>query len=139
MSLFETALKIALEAHKGQVDKAGEPYILHPIKVARMMKSEDAQVTALLHDVMEDSAYTADDLRKEGIPEHIVSALLLLTHKKGEDYMEYVRRIKTNELASAVKLGDLQHNSDMSRLPAITDADVKRVRKYQCAMAVLKE
>ena len=132
------ALGIAIRAHHGQKDRAGKPYILHPITVALKMDTKDEFITALLHDVMEDSNYTAEDLREAGIPEHIIEALLLLTHDKNEDYLKYVAKIKKNELAKAVKLGDLQHNSDLSRLPAITDADIVRANKYHNAMTILR-
>lgn len=139
MNLVEKALQIALDAHSGQVDRAGMPYIMHPIAVAVRQKSTDAFAVAVLHDVMEDSEYTADDLRKHGIPEHIIEALILLTHAEGEPYMDYVKKIKSNELAKVVKLADLEHNSILSRLPNITEADIARQHKYAEAIRVLKE
>ena len=139
MSVVEKALQIALDAHSGQVDKAGMPYIMHPIAVASQQKSTDAFAAALLHDVMEDSEYTAEDLRANEIPEHIIEALLLLTHEEGEPYMDYVRKLKSNEIARAVKLADLEHNSKLERLPKITEADIARKQKYAEAMAILKE
>ena len=139
MNLVEKALQIALDAHSGQVDKAGLPYIMHPMAVAIKQKTTDAFAVALLHDVIEDSSYTADDLKKEGIPQHILDALILLTHDKDEPYMEYVSKIKSNELAKAVKLADLQHNSNLSRLSSVTDADIERQRKYAEAIALLRK
>jgi len=132
------ALRIAMSAHDGQVDRAGKPYIFHPLQVASMTDSYDALVAALLHDVMEDSDYTADDLRSAGIPDHIIDALQLLTHDKDVPYMDYVRKIKGNDLAKAVKLADLKHNSDLSRLSVVTDKDLSRVDKYKAAMALLQ-
>lgn len=132
------ALGIAYRAHYGQKDKGGKPYILHPINVALKTKTKDAFIAALLHDVMEDSDYTADDLLKAGIPDHIVDALRLLTHEKGTDYMVYVRGLKDNEIAREVKMADIKHNSDLSRIPHVTEKDLNRVKKYKAAMALLE-
>ena len=136
---LRTALRIAMDAHEGQVDRAGKPYIYHPLTVATMTGSFDEFVTALLHDVIEDSAYTPADLLAAGIPEHIVEALILLTHEDDELYLDYVRKLKCNDLARAVKLADLKHNSDLSRLPMVTDKDLDRVEKYKKAMEILAE
>lgn len=138
-NVLSTALRIAMIAHEGQVDRAGKEYIWHPLTVASMTSSFDEAITAILHDVMEDSNYTAESLRLAGIPEHIIEALCLLTHEKSEPYMDYVRRIKSNPLARAVKLADLKHNSDLSRLPEITEKDLERAEKYRAAMAILNE
>ena len=132
------ALGIAYRAHYGQRDKGGKPYILHPINVALKTKTKDAFIAALLHDVMEDSDYTADDLLKAGIPDHIVDALRLLTHEKGTDYMVYVRGLKDNEIAREVKMADIKHNSDLSRIPHVTEKDLNRVKKYKTALALLE-
>lgn len=132
------ALGIAYRAHYGQRDKAGKPYILHPVNVALKTKTKDAFIAALLHDVMEDSDYTADDLLKAGIPDHIVDALRLLTHDKSVDYMVYVNGLKDNEIAREVKMADLKHNSDLSRLPSVTEKDLNRVKKYKAALAFLE-
>lgn len=136
-SLYSNALAIAMDAHKGQVDRAGAPYILHPLTVASHMGTDAGCITALLHDVMEDSDYTEDDLRNAGIPEFILDALRLLTHDKSEPYFDYIQRIRGNELASAVKLADLRHNMDLSRLPKVTEQDLERVEKYRKAMDML--
>lgn len=133
-NILQNALRIAVKAHEGQVDRAGKSYIYHPLTVATMTSTFDEFVTALLHDVLEDSDYTPTDLIAEGIPQHIVDALLLLAHKKSEPYMEYVARIKDNDLARAVKIADLTHNSDLSRLPFITDKDLERAKKYRQAL-----
>lgn len=137
-NVLSIALRLAMQAHSGQVDRAGKPYIYHPLTVASMTDSYDAFVAALLHDVMEDSDFTADDLRGAGIPGHIVEALLLLTHDKNVPYMDYVQKIKGNDLARCVKLADLKHNSDLSRLPYVTEKDWARVDKYKQAMALLQ-
>lgn len=137
--LTSTALKIAMDAHKGQVDRAGAPYILHPLTVASHMDTEAGFVTALLHDVMEDSDYTEADLNAAGIPYEILEALRLLTHDKNEPYLDYIRRIKGNDLARMVKLADLQHNMDLSRLPEVTEKDLERVEKYKKAVSILMQ
>ena len=135
--VLSAALRIAIYAHDGQVDRAGKPYIFHPLTVATMTDSFDAFITAILHDVLEDSDVTACDLLAAGIPDHIVEALAFLTHDKDEPYMAYVEKIKSNDLARAVKLADLKHNSDLSRLPVVTEKDRYRAEKYKRAMALL--
>lgn len=136
--LTSMALRIAMDAHKGQIDRAGVPYIMHPLTVAAGASNEAEFVTALLHDVLEDSDYTEEDLYAAGIPEKIVEALRLLTHDKNVPYLDYVRKIKGNPLASAVKLLDLRHNSDLSRLPSVNSKDLERVEKYQKAIEILQ-
>lgn len=133
------ALQIAMSAHEGQVDRACKPYILHPLTVAASMDTEAGFITALLHDVLEDSDYTAKDLRQAGFPAFIVEALCLLTRDKDEPYMDYIRKIKGNNLARVVKLADLKHNSDLSRLAVVTDSDRARAEKYKQAIKLLAE
>ncbi|WP_248625144.1 HD domain-containing protein [Enterococcus cecorum] len=139
MVLYQQALAIAKDAHKGQVDKAGVAYIQHPLYVANLVEGELAKTIALLHDVVEDSDWTLEDLRKEGLPEEVVQAVGILTKKRNENYEEYILRVKQNPLARQVKLADLQHNSDLSRLANVTDRDRKRVAKYQKAISFLSE
>nr|WP_248628950.1 HD domain-containing protein [Enterococcus cecorum] len=139
MLLYQQALAIAKDAHKGQVDKAGVDYIQHPLFVASLVEGELAKTVALLHDVVEDSDWTLEDLRKEGLPEEVVQAVGILTKKRNEKYEEYILRVKQNPLARQVKLADLKHNSDLSRLANVTDRDRKRVAKYQKAIAYLSE
>ena len=139
MLLYQQALAIAKDAHKGQVDKAGVDYIQHPLFVASLVEGELAKTVALLHDVVEDSDWTLEDLRKEGLPEEVVQALGILTKKRNENYEEYILRVKQNPLARKVKLADLKHNSDLSRLANVTDRDRKRVAKYQKAISFLSE
>ena len=129
---------IPFEAHEGQVDKSGLPYILHPIHLAEQMQDETTTIAALLHDVVEDTEYTLEDLRKMGFSDTVVEAVTLLTYVEGTPYMEYVADIKENSVARAVKLADLQHNSDMTRLDTITERDRKRVAKYREAMKLLE-
>lgn len=128
------ALKIARLAHRGQVDKAGKDYIHHPIYVSNLVESQEAKVVALLHDVLEDSDYTAGDLLNAGVPYKIVEAVEILTKQPEESYDEYLSKIKRNDLARAVKIADLTHNSDLTRLPSITFKDLERQQKYQQAI-----
>lgn len=139
MLLYQQALAIAKDAHKGQVDKAGMDYIQHPLFVASLVEGELAKTVALLHDVVEDSDWTLGDLRKEVLPEEVVQAVGIITKKRNENYEEYILRVKQNPLARQVKLADLYHNSDLSRLANVTDRDRKRVAKYQQAIAFLSE
>ena len=137
MSNYELALKIATEAHKGQVDKAGVPYINHPLIVASLVETEEEKIVALLHDTIEDTNITEQDLLNYGFSNKIVEAVKLLTHNKDVPYMDYVAKIKDNELARKVKIADLTHNSDLSRLKEITEKDKKRYEKYQKALLYL--
>ena len=139
MLLYQKALAIAEDAHKGQVDKAGVAYIQHPLYVASLVEGELAETIALLHDVVEDSAWTLEDLRMEGLPEKVVQAVGILTKNRDESYEEYLMHVKQNPLARQVKLADLQHNSDLSRLTTVTEIDRKRVEKYRQAIAFLSE
>ena len=137
MLLYQQALAIAEDAHKGQVDKAGVAYIQHPLYVASLVEGELAKTIALLHDVVEDSAWTLEDLRMEGLPEEVVQAVGILTKNRDESYEEYLMHVKQNPLARQVKLADLKHNSDLSRLANVTDRDRKRAEKYRQAIAFL--
>lgn len=132
------ARAIAERAHAGQVDKAGKHYIGHPAHVAVSVEGDKAKAVAWLHDVVEDTPMTFDDLRAAGIDDEVLAALELLTHDKTVPYMEYVAAIRENDLARTVKLADLAHNSDLSRLPEVTDADLQRVEKYRQAMGLLR-
>ncbi len=136
-ALTKKAMKLAYEAHLGQEDKNGMPYIFHPLHLAEQMKDENSTVCALLHDVVEDTPYTLSDLEGMGFPPEVIEALALLTHDKSVPYGDYVRRIKTNRIASAVKLADLRHNSDLSRLDTVDEPARKRVEKYRQAMSIL--
>ena len=136
--LTKLALSIATRAHAGQVDKAGLPYIEHPIHVASSMETEAETCAALLHDVVEDTDLTFEDLASAGIPSDVINALKLLTHDSNIPYLDYVRQIKTDPIALKVKLSDLRHNSDASRLAHITEKDEERLRKYARAIAILE-
>ena len=137
--LTKKAMKIAHEAHMGQFDKSGVPYIYHPIHLAEQMKEEFLVCAALLHDVVEDTCYTFDDLAAEGIPEPVLTALKLLTHDKSVSYQQYILSIRQNPIAREVKLADLEHNSDISRLDTIDANAIKRIQKYTQAIRILKE
>lgn len=138
-ALTKKALKLCFEAHKGQTDKSGIPYVFHPFHLAEQMETEETVIAALLHDVVEDTAYTLQDLAEMGFPETVIAALRLLTHDDAEPYMEYVARIKGNPIAKAVKLADLRHNSDLNRLDLIDEKALRRVQKYKDAAALLCE
>ena len=138
-NLTRTAMTIACRAHQGQLDKAGYPYIHHPLHVAEQMTEEYTCAAALLHDVMEDTPITAEQLRAAGIPDPVVEALTLLCHDPDVPYLDYVRRLKDNPIARAVKLADLGHNSDVSRLDSVTPRDEMRLERYRRAMALLGE
>lgn len=135
----KAALKLAFKAHDGQLDRSGIPYVHHPLHLAEQMETEDEIVVALLHDVMEDTDYTPDDLRAIGVSDAAMEALLLLTHDASVPYLDYVHALKDNPLARKVKLADLRHNSDLDRLDVVTERDLERLRKYLQARVVLGE
>ena len=135
---IKKALEIAFDAHKDQVDKAGLPYIYHPFYLATQMETEDSIIVALLHDVVEDSPYTFEDLENHGFSTTIIATLRLLTHEDSEDYITYIHRVKENELARIVKLADLKHNSDESRLSHIDDKARERLNRYAESIKILE-
>jgi len=138
-NLTKKALKLCFEAHKEQVDKSGMPYVFHPFHLAEQMTDEATTIAALLHDVVEDTDTTFEDLEKQGFDEEIISALKFLTHNDDTPYMDYVAKIKTNKIATAVKLADLRHNSDLSRLDTVDEKALKRKEKYENAIKILEE
>ena len=133
----KVALRLCFDAHKDQVDKSGLPYVFHPFHLAESMTTEATTIVALLHDVVEDSTYTFEDLVQMGFGDEVIDALRLLTHGDGVDYMEYVRAIKGNSIAKAVKLADLTHNSDLTRLDKVDDKAIERRNKYLEAYELL--
>lgn len=133
------ALKLCFEAHKEQVDKSGLPYVFHPFHLAEQMNTEETTIVALLHDVVEDTNYTIQDLSKMGFDKVITDAIALMTHADGVDYMDYVRAIKSNPVAKAVKLADLRHNSDLTRLDIVDEKALERKAKYAKALTLLEE
>lgn len=133
------ALRFAEAMHKGQVDKAGVPYIEHPKAVASMVDGDDAKIVALLHDTVEDTGATLDEIRSM-FGDRVADAVACLTHDKSVPYLEYVANIKGNDLAREVKLADLKHNMDLSRIPNVTDVDIQRVnKKYRPAYEMLSK
>lgn len=137
--LTKKAMKLCFTAHKDQLDKSGLPYVFHPFHLAEQMKDELTTATALLHDVIEDTAYTFNELAQMGFPDEVLSALRLLTHDPAVPYMEYIAQIKGNPIARAVKIADLQHNSDPTRLDVLTPRDIARAEKYREALRLLEE
>ena len=136
--MTKKALKLCFEAHQDQTDKSGVPYVFHPFHLAEQMSDEDCTIAALLHDVVEDSEYRLDDLRSYGFSVVVLEALSLLTHEPGVPYFDYIENLKGNYIAKTVKLVDLRHNSDLSRLDHITDRDLQRVAKYKKAIELLE-
>ena len=137
--LTKKAIKLCFEAHKDQVDKSGMPYVLHPFHLAEQMEDEDTTVVALLHDVIEDTEYTLEDLKDMGFPQQILDALALMTHDDTVPYMEYVEAIRHNPMATAVKKADLRHNSDLTRLDVVDQKALDRVEKYRRALELLEK
>ena len=137
--MTKAAMDIAYHAHHGQVDKGGMPYIFHPIHLAEQMDDEITCTVALLHDVVEDTNITMAELEKR-FPKEVTDALFLLTHRAGTDYFAYVRAIRENPVAKAVKLADLAHNSDQSRCIGISAEKMAQLRvKYEKATKILTE
>jgi len=136
--LLKKAEMYAEEKHRGQVDKAGVSYIEHPRAVAARLHSETEKIVALLHDTVEDTDATIEEIRAL-FGDQIAEAIGYLTHEKSVPYMEYINHVKCNELARKVKLADLDHNMDLSRLPVVTERDKKRVEKYREAAKILSE
>ena len=135
--LTKKALKLCFEAHKEQVDKTGLPYVFHPFHLAEQMDDELSTVCALLHDVVEDTDTTFDDLLDMGFPQEVVDVLKLLTHEDNVAYMDYVRQISTNPTATKVKIADLKHNSDCTRLSVVDEYAQRRNEKYRQALEIL--
>lgn len=136
--LTRKAMVITYNAHMNQLDKSGVPYIYHPIHLAEQMETETECIVALLHDVVEDTEITFEDLNKE-FAYDVIEALKLLTYDKKIDYIEYINRIKKNSIAKKVKIADLIHNSDETRLDKITAKDIERRQKYKKALEILKD
>lgn len=132
------AIQLAYQAHHGQTDKTGLPYIHHPLYLAEQMTDEVTTITALLHDTLEDTNLTIADLQAEGFPADAIEAVRRLTHDPSVSYLDYIRGLRDNPIAVAVKLADLTHNSDLSRLDAVTETDLQRREKYQKAIQILK-
>lgn len=133
------AMQIAYRAHHGQVDKSGVPYLYHPIHLAEQMNDEVTVTAALLHDVLEDSPMTAEELCAAGISQQVVDAVVLLTRPPEMPYLDYVEQIRNNPIARAVKCADLRHNCDPSRLPDPPDGWREKRELYQKALEILTD
>ena len=134
---LDRAIELAKQHHEGQTDKAGKPYIEHPLRVMNQAESEEEKIVAVLHDIVEDTDISLDDLRSEGFSEEVVSAVECLTKQDGENYDSYIERISFNPLAVKIKLADLEDNSDLTRLPEVTDKNLERIEKYDKALEKL--
>jgi (p)ppGpp synthase/HD superfamily hydrolase len=137
--LTKRAMQIACEAHHGQVDRGGVPYIFHPYHLAEQMETEDEVVVALLHDVVEDTHWTWEALSRQGFSRESMAALKLLTHDPSVPYLEYVTQLKDNPLARRVKLADLRHNSDTTRLAHMREECPELTQRYAEAIRLLME
>src|SRR5262245_53659472 len=137
MGTLERAIAIAAAAHAGQRDKAGAPYILHPLRVMLAQKEPAPRIAAVLHDVVEDTPWTLDQLRAEGFSEEVLRAVDALTKRDGEDYISFVERAGRDPVARPVKIADIRDNMDTSRIATITDRDRTRLERYRQALARL--
>jgi len=133
MANLQRALEIAVESHKGQKQKDGTPYAFHPIRLSLSLETEEQKIVALLHDVVEDTDWTFEDLAGEGFSDRVIVALRLLTHTDETPYEDYVERLASDPLARAVKKADLADNMDLKRVPELTENDFARFRKYHRA------
>jgi len=138
MSTLERAIAIAAKAHAGKVDKAGAPYILHPLRVMLKLEGTEERMAAVLHDVVEDSDITLEQLRNEDFPDEVVDAVDAVTIRPGEDYDDFVRRAALNRIGRRVKLADLEDNSDLSRIAHPTEKDYARLAKYERAIQSIR-
>lgn len=136
--LLELAIKVATEAHAGQVDKGGKPYINHPQAVAASLTNTEYKIVAYLHDVCEDTSITFDDLKDMGFTYRIVNSICLLTKTDELTYEEYLRRLRMDSCARAVKMADLKHNMDITRIPNPSEKDYARIEKYKKSLAFLE-
>lgn len=138
MPKLDDAILLAAQVHHGQTDRAGAPYILHPLRVMFRMETEAQRTAAVLHDVVEDSATTLDDLRRMGYSEQIVQAVDCLSRREGEDYMDLIRRAGSDPVARRVKLADLEDNMDIRRYAALDDKSIERLKRYHRAWMYLQ-
>jgi (p)ppGpp synthase/HD superfamily hydrolase len=138
VATLERAISIAAKAHEGQVDKAGAPYILHPLRVMLRVIPIEERIAAVLHDIVEDTEITLEMLRTEGFSEVVVQAVESLTKRPDEDYEGFVRRAASNPIGRRVKLADLEDNCDLSRIAILTARDHERVAKYCRAIALIR-
>lgn len=137
--LREKAMQIAIKVHRGQLDKGGNDYINHPVRVERRCACQEDRLVALLHDTIEDGDITADYLLMQGFPREIVDAVLSVSRKRGEDYFDFILRCKANPIGRRVKIADLKDNMDITRLNELTEKDIERLKKYHKAYKMLNE
>ena len=137
MSTLERAIEIAATAHAGQQDKAGAPYILHPLRVMLAQKEPAQRIAAVLHDVVEDTPWTLEQLRAEGFGDDVLRAVDALTKREGEDYFAFIDRAGRDPVARTVKIADIRDNMDVSRIASVTDRDRERLEKYRQALVRL--
>ncbi len=137
MRTLEHAIALAASAHEGQVDKAGAPYILHPLRVMLRVASTEERIVAVLHDVIEDCGWSLDRLRAEGFSEAVIAALDSVTRRDGESYEAFVLRAAANPIGRRVKIADLEDNCDLSRITNPTERDRERVEKYRRALRLI--
>ena len=137
MSTLERAIVIAAEAHAGQVDKAGAPYVLHPLRMMLRLSTSDEMIAAVLHDVVEDCGLSLEMLRADGFSEQVLEAIDSVTRRAEESYEEFVLRAASNSIGRRVKLADLRDNSDLSRIKHPTARDYARVEKYRRAIETI--
>lgn len=137
IATLEDAIQIAAEAHKGQPDKAGAPYILHPLRMMMRMKTEAEMITAILHDVVEDTDWTIEKLRERGFSEEVLEAVECVTNREGESYDQFIERAAKNPIARQVKIADLEDNMNIQRIGEIKPEDLTRLEKYHKSWHVL--
>ena len=137
MSILDAVIALACRVHAGQVDKSGKPYILHPLRLMLKFETLDEQVVSVLHDVVEDSDVTLDELRQLGLSEHVIRAIDCLSKRPGEVYEDFIARIRPDELARKVKIEDIRDNLNLTRLPTLEAKDLERIAKYHKALRYL--
>ena len=135
--LTKKALVLCFEAHKNQVDKSGMPYVFHPFHVADRMPDETTTIVALLHDVVEDTPYSLEDIQILGFPKVVTDTLALMTHDKSVPYLDYIKALADNPVARLVKMADLDHNMDLTRLNTVDEEAQERIKKYRTAKSLL--
>lgn len=136
--ILAKAIQIAVNAHEGQVDRSGEPYIQHPLRLMNNVQTIEEKIVAILHDVIEDTTITSADLREAGIPDELIVEIQALTHDPKIEYDAYVKKIAEHKIARNVKIADLKDNMDITRLNSITDKDIDRLKKYHRNYVYLK-
>ena len=137
--LLDLAIELAEKYHKGQFDKGGNPYINHPLAVMNRLSTTEEKIVGVLHDIVEDTEVTLENLREYGFPENIISGVDSVTRREGEPRAAFIYRAKLNELGRSVKVADLEENSDLSRIPHPTEKDYERVVKYKREVSILTE